>query len=195
MGRRPLRAEEVSYLKNYKASLDASLQALWITLGLVGLPAIFLLFTLTSRQTGGDRLSMALAGVILLGLMGAVVYYTARESRTKKLKLDDARLFKGLVEDLREEEAASETVTLTGKETKQVEQEEGSRKQFYLVVGQQKFQVTGSRWMSLAVGEDIALEYAMHSKVVLTVNGENERLAIVSKFGREPIDMERMSGG
>lgn len=195
MGKRPLRPEEVNYLKTYKSSLDASLQALWITVGLVGLPAVFLFFTLTSNQTGGDRLSLALAGIILLGLMGAVVYYTARESRTKKLKLEDARLFKGLVEDLREEEATSETVTLTGKETRQSGEEEGARKLFFLVVGSQRFQVTGSRWMSLQTGEDVALEYAAHSKVVLTVNGEPERLAIVSKFGREPIEMRGTPGG
>lgn len=196
MGRRPLRAEEINYLKLYKTSLDASLQALWITIGLVGLPTIFLFFTLTSPQSGGDKFSMALAGIILIGLMGAVVYYTARESKTKKLKLEDARLFKGLVEDLRLEEAASETVTLTGKETRQAEQEEGSsRKLFFLVVGDRRYQVTGSRWMSLQTGEDIALEYAVHSRVVLTINGEPERISLANKLGRERIEMERFSGG
>lgn len=189
MSTRPLKPNEIAYLKRYKGTIDASLQALWITLGLLALPVLF--FWSTFRSAQGDRLALVLAGAIMLALLGGVVYYSAREHHARKLKLTDAALFKGLVEDLREKNATEETLQLTGKETRarqEKDPEGGARKEYWLLAGDRRFQVSAGTYMALAADQAVRLTYATHSKVVLEVDGERERLTLASA-GREPIEM------
>ncbi|MFP5503419.1 MAG: hypothetical protein ACLGIN_13100 [Candidatus Sericytochromatia bacterium] len=188
MSSRPLSPNEIAYLKRYKGTIDASLQALWITLGLLALPVVFFWFTFRSAE--GDRLALIIAGAILLALLGAVVYYSAREHHAKKLKLTDAALFKGLVEDLVAKTATEEQVVVTAKETKvrpEKGPEGGARKEYWLVAGDRRFQVSAGTYMATAVDQAVRLAYATHSRVVLTVDDERERLALAT--AREPIEM------
>lgn len=190
MPTRPLRPNEIAYLKRYKGTIDASLQALWITLGLMALPVVFLWFTFRSAQ--GDRLALVLAGAILIALLGAVVYYSARERSTRKLGLADAAIFKGLVEDLAIKQATEETVAFTGKEIKlrpEKDAEGSPRKEYWLLAGDRRFQVSAGSYMALAADQTVRLAYATHSRVVLEIDGERERLSLATAPGREPIEM------
>lgn len=188
MSYRPLTDPEMAYLKRLKTSLDASWHALLITLGLVALPLAFLGLTVASSHSG-DRLALVAAGVIMTGLIGAVVYYSARGQAQKKLDWRTTQRFRGLIADLASPEAIKERVALTGKQIdKKGKDPETARREYWLVAGEARYQVTAEHYMAYGTGDVIELEVARASRVVLAINGEPDRLT-VGRMGGEALEL------
>lgn len=182
---------EVEYIKNYKDALQASLQSLGLTLALVGLPIGFLGFTLCSAGGGGgDRLAMAIAGVILMAMIGGVLSYSRPGRPTQRLGRGDLSLLGRLGEDLLVREVAviravpSAKTASSGKSLwTKIKPEQTTPRTYHVRVGQRMFQVGGARWLGLSLDEEVEIEYAARSGVVLSVNGLRERLALAPTSG------------
>ena len=185
MSSRPLTGEEREYLTLLKAGLDAALQGAMITVGLAALPLGFLFTAMGPRGgVGGDQVALILAVTIIAALTWAVITYSARGSRTRKLRRGDLRLRLRLSEDLGER--AAETVSgvveakadVALKPWYQRRAERGAPRRFWLVIGGRRFEVTASRWLSTAVGQDLTIAYAARSGVVLVIDGVRDRLPL-----------------
>lgn len=188
---RPLTRNERDYLERTKASLDAALQALLVTLGLLALPIGFLIFTMTGRGGwSGDKLSTAIAGTIMLGLVAAVVYYTALGRQEIGFDRRAFKTWRGLGIDLAAGMAEEQARPITGKvqETLKRTTPTGPNRAYYLVAGELRFKVSASTWMAHAEGEEPVWAYAPHSGVLLAVDADPDRL-------RLPRQTEPESGG
>lgn len=188
MSHRPLTDAEIAYLKRLKSALDASWQALMITLGLVALPLAFLGLTVASSHSG-DRIALVAAGVIMTGLIGAVVYYSARGQAQRKLDWRATARFRGLIADMASPEAVRERVAITGKQVERKGKDpETARREYWLLAGEARYQVTPEHYMAYGTGDVLELEVARASRVVLAINGEPDRLA-VGRMGGETLDL------
>lgn len=184
---RPLTRNEADYLARTKASLDVALQAFLITLGLLALPFGFLFFTLTGRGGwSGDRFATAAAGFILLGLVAAVVYYTALGRQEVRFTRAAFRTWRGLGIDLQAQNALEETLTITAKTQVPVKHPtlDGAKRTYHILAGDRRFQLSAGTWMALSEGQTVSIAYAPYSDVVLEVEGTPERLRIARQ--KEP---------
>ena len=189
MTNRPLSRDEVAYLERTKAALDAAFQTLLISTGLVALPVGFVAFTLTGRGGfTGDRVATAIAGFILIGLIAAVVYYSALGSRRMRWDRERFQAWRGLGADIEDRTAAVETVEIQAKghATETGGGPEGPRRRYFIKAGDRRYWITGARWMSLVPGSRVTLEVAPHSGVVLAVDGLPDRLPLPHHPEPEP---------
>jgi hypothetical protein len=194
---RPLTPHELDYLALTKASLDAALQALLVTIGLLAMPVVFLAFTLTGRGGwSGDRISTAIAGTIMLALVSAVVYYTALGRQEIRFDRAAFRIWRGLSVDLASKEAVEETLPISAKEQETLKggRHDGPRRVHWLRSGDRRFRVSAGRWLSLAEGQTIEVAYAPHSLVVLTIDGETDRLRLPRQTEPDP-NSQPIGGG
>jgi hypothetical protein len=152
--------------------------------------------TLLDPAHQGQQLAGLGAGLIILLLIGAVVYYSAREQSTKRLGLKDARLLARLDLDLRAGEATVETLTVDAKDARRpgklVDPDAPPPRQYFFKAGDREFQITGMRWMALAVGQAVTVDYASQSGLVLMLDGQIERLAAPGAPTREAPALERL---
>lgn len=196
MPQRPLTRNEEDYLSRTKASLDVALQSLLMTLGLLALPFGFLFFNLTGRGGwSGDRFATAAAGFILLGLVAAVVYYTALGRPEVRFTRAAFRTWRALPLDLEAGEAREEALTIQAKFQQSVKHPspDGAKRLYQLQAGDRRFYVTAGTWMNLSEGQTIVIAYAPHSEVVLAVDGMPERLRIARQ--KEPEQGGQPVGG
>lgn len=181
MPQRPLTRHERDYLERTKASLDAALQALGISLGLLALPFAFLLFTLTGRGGwSGDKLATAVAGFILVGLVAAVVYYTALGRQEVRFTRQAFRTWRGLALDLQSGNVVEEELPVTAKLQVSVKQTtpDSPKRLYYLQSGDRRFQVSPHAYMAIVEGQTLHVAYAPYAELLLEIDGAPERLRI-----------------
>ncbi len=185
MSSRPLSSEEREYLSLLKAGLDAALQGALLTLGLAALPLGFLIAAIGPRRgLGGDQVALLLAVAILAALTWAVIAYSGKGPRTPQLRRGDLRLRGRLGEDLadRAAEEVNGTVEAKADETLkpwyQRKAERGAPRRFWLVLAGRRFEVTPARWLATAVGQPMTITFAVHSGVVLVIDGVRDRLPL-----------------
>jgi hypothetical protein len=187
--RRPLNRAERDYLDSHKQVLDGAFQAFLLSAGMLALPFAFVLFTLGSgRGWSTERLSTALAGFIMLGLVGAVVYYSTLGRQGVKFDWAAFKQRRALRMDLDDDEAIEELRTVTGKEQKTVPgpAAEGPRRLLFVTMGDRRFQVTPMHWMAMAEGESAQIAYAPLSGIVLALDGRPDRIRLPKAPEPEP---------
>lgn len=188
-----MRADEREYLEEYKTALEEAWRGFWLTLGLWGLPAGFLLSGVTPLHFGTDRLAIGLAGAILFALVGAVVFYSPQGPRGRRLSLSDLGLPGRIEEDLLRDEVHEHEATVDAKQVKGGGKNAGTeRRRYFVRLGGRQVELTGLRWMNVTPGQPLALAQAPASGMVLEVSGLRERLPMPGlrkpKPRRDPLD-------
>lgn len=189
MSRRPLTRAEREYLESHQQLLDGAFQAFLLSAGMLALPFAFVAFTLGSgRGWSTERLSTALAGFIMLGLVGAVTYYSTLGRQPLRFDWAAFKERRALRMDLEDDEALEEARTVTGKEQRTLpgSSADGPRRQLYVTLGDRRFQVSPMHWMALAEGQTVTISYAPQSGVVLALDGRADRLRLPKAPEPEP---------
>lgn len=182
MNVRPLRSDEVAYLQRYRDHLAGTLQGAAIALGFLALPAGFL--ALTWASNGRANLgALVLAGVILMLLIAGVVGFSGRGWAPVASAWRALVEWRGLGEDMHDQEATIEVLSLTGKDS--AKPAEGSGRVYIVRVGRRRFRISGRTWLTLAPDARLTLTYARHSGVVLEIDGEPERLPLTARAAQE----------
>lgn len=180
---------ERAYLESHQQVLDGAFQAFLLSAGMLALPFGFVAFTLGSgRGWSTERLSTALAGFIMLGLVGAVTYYSTLGRQPVRFDWAAFKQRRALRMDLEGDEAIEEARTVTGKEQKTLPgpAAEGPRRQLYVTMGDRRFQVSPLHWMALSEGQTVTVAYAPLSGIVLALDGQADRLRLPKAPEPEP---------
>jgi hypothetical protein len=173
-------AEERDYLADYKASLDEAWRGFWLTLGFWGLPAGFLMSSVSPAH-GGDRWAIALAGGIIVALIAGIISYSPKAGRTRRLTLADLRVPGRLEEDLLAHDVEETRLMITGRRMLGgKKRDDGAPRRFFVQAGDRSFEVTPLRYMSLVEGKEADLAFAPASGMLLAVDGLRERLPMLT---------------
>jgi hypothetical protein len=174
-------ADERDYLADYKASLDEAWRGFWLTAGLWGMPAGFLMSAL-SPSHGGDRWAIALAAGIIVAFVGAIISYSPQGGKTRRLTLPDLKA-PGLIEqDLIARDVEEVQTTITSRKLVGGKQrDERAPRRFFVQAAGRTFEVTALRYMSLVEGKEVELAFAPASGMLLAVDGLRERLPLLTK--------------
>ena len=185
MAIRPMLPDERDYLESYKASLEEALRGFWLTLGLWGLPAGFLIASFAPHHMSSDRVAVALAGGILLALVGAIISYSPQGGRSRRLNPADFRLPGRLDTDLLAGDVEEVTVTVDEKLVRPKKARGEHPRRYYIKAGGREIELTGLRWMNLAPGQSLTLAIAPHAGMALEVEGLRERLPMLTAKRRD----------
>ncbi len=185
---RPLSPYERTYLEERRERVVAALKSLWLVLGFLGLPV---LFVSSSASITGDRFAWTFAAFIISLLVLLMLNYSAKESRHPRLTWRDWQMPQLLEEDLR----LGEVKVIAGVATRKGETQwkpgwhnlwglvgrlagHIQRRPLYWVeVAERRYELSAAHFMACAAGDRLTLEVASQSGVVLGVNGAPQRLS------------------
>ncbi|MDB5100912.1 MAG: hypothetical protein JWM80_5333 [Cyanobacteria bacterium RYN_339] len=189
-------ADERDYLADFKASLDEAWRGFWLTAGLWGLPAGFLMSSVSPAH-GGDRLAIAMAAAIIVAFIGAIISYSPQGGKTRRLALSDLKQPGRLEEDLLAREVEEAYVTITGRKMQGAKKrDERAPRRFFVQAAGRTFEVTPLRYMSLVEGKEVEFTYAPASNMLLAVDGLRERLPMLTTRRNEARrEREESEGG
>lgn len=182
MTTRPMRPDEAAYLERYRETLKGTLSGAAIAVGFLALPLGFL--TLSWASNGRSELgSLVLAGVILLGLIAGVIGFSGRGWAPLVNAWTALMEWRGLREDFEAQQVTVEAVRIDAKNSPKAAS--GKGRVYELRAGRRRFRVSARTYLGVAPGTSLTFEYASHSRVLLAVDGEPERLPLTARAAAE----------